>query len=889
VGWLRRLRGTIIGSRAEEDLDDEIRFHLDERTDEYVRHGLTNEDARGAALRRFGNVALTKDRVRDTSTLAWLGDLARDIRRAARGLRRNPGFAVTAIASLALGIGANTALFTLADAVMLRPIGAHDPSRLIRISTAGPAGRFGSLLPAAVEEIQRADLFDGVCGFLTPNDTVEINDHTAPITGHMFTGGCFATLGIRPALGRLLTADDNRAGAPRVVVLSYDAWQNQFGGSASVLEQTVAIEGERYAVVGVVERRFTGLLVGFRSPLYWPLRDQIDTATGLSPASALPLEVFARLRPGMSVGEATAHLQAMWPRVREVTVPSRFAGVQRDRYLQSTLVVSDASTGIDYALRRQFEKPLLVLLAISGIVLLVSCVNIANLLMTRVAERRREALVRSALGASRWRLLQESLAESGLLLATGASAGLLLSYASTAFLVGLYGRMMPLLVGFAVDIAPDGRVLAFTLGVSTIAFVLFGAIPAWTGSRADASMLNAASNRIVGGASRLRKFAVVSQVALTIVLVAIGGLTVASLRELKNVPLGLRIDRLVGAQLVAVPRGYQNGFSGATYYRELLTRIQAIPGVEASALSQIMPVTSGSYPVRVKTADADREIDAEQALVSDNFFSTAQIPIVAGVTFGPNDTPHDVRTAIVGESTARALFGTASPIGQVIRVGTSPSNQHLQVVGIVRDVLLRGAHQQNLHTVYLNYWQADMMVQGYPSLVVRTSVDPSSIAEALDRTVRKGGHEYTFGIRTLIDVRDQSLAQERLLAILAATFAVLGLSLAAVGIYGLLSYSIVRRTGEIGIRMALGANRRQIAGLVLGNATRLVVMGALCGAPAAWAANKAVAALVYRRVSFGLLPATLAIVLLLLASVAGAWFPTRRATRVDPLSALRSE
>lgn len=889
MGWIKRLRGTIIGSSPDNSLNDEMRFHLDERTDEFVRRGMTREEARREALRRFGNVALAKDQARDADTLAWLGDLGRDVRRAARGLRKSPGFAATAIVSLALGIGANTAMFTLANAVLLRPIFVRDPSRLIQIATAGPASQWGSVLPAAVEEIEHADLFDGVCGFLTPSATVEINGRMSPITGHILTRACFETLGVRPAFGRVLTADDNRAGAPRVVVLSFDTWQSQFGGSASVLERTITIEGARYAVVGVLERGFTGLQVGFRSPLYWPLRDQIDTASGLSPTSTMPLEVFARLRPGVSLTDAAARLQALWQRMLEVTVPSHFAGVRRDRYLRSQLVVSDASTGIDYSLRHRFEKPILVLLAISSVVLFVSCVNIANLLLTRAAERRRDVLVRSALGASRWRLLGESIAESGLLLAAGVIGAVLVSYWSTTFLVALYSRMMPVLVGLAIDVTPDSRVFAFTFVVSAIAFFLFGAIPAWTASRADASALNAASSRLVGGASRLRKGAIISQVSLTIVLVAIGSLAVAALSDLKHAPLGLGIDRVIGAQLVAVPGGYQRGFSGATYYRELLTRVEALPGVESVALSQPLPVSSGSYPVRVGIPDADREIDAERALVSDGFFSAVQIPVVAGVPFRRDDRPQGVGTAMVSESTARALFGTGSAIGRTIRVGTNPSHQRLQIVGIVPDVLLRGVHQGNTRTVYLNFWQGDTMAQGYPSLVVRTSGDPRSIAEALDRIVRNGGREYPLGIRTLIDVRDQSLAQERLLAILASTFAVLGLSLAAVGIYGLLSYSIVRRTREIGIRMALGANRKQIARLVLGSVIALVLTGALVGVPASWVVNKAVAALVYRRASFGLLPASLAMVLLLLASVAAAWFPARRATHVDPLNALRAE
>ena len=347
------------------------------------------------------------------------------------------------------------------------------------------------------------------------------------------------------------------------------------------------------------------------------------------------------------------------------------------------------------------------------------------------------------------------------------------------------------------------------------------------------------------------------------------------------------IDRVIGAQLVAVPRGYQQGFSGDTYYRELLARIEAIPGVDSTALCQPLPVTSGSYPVRLGIAGTDRDIEAERALVSDAFFSTLQIPVVNGTGFERSDRRQGVLTAIISESAAEALFGRAAAIGRTVRVGSTASLEQRQVIGVVPDVLLRGTRQVNARIVYLNYWQADPMSQFYPSLVVRTKRDPRTIVQDLDRVVRNGGHEYPFAIRTLIDVRDQSLAPERLIAILSAAFAAIGLALAAVGIYGLLSYSTVRRTPEIGLRMALGADRRQIARLVLSHAATLVTIGVLLGAPASWMANKAIASLVYRPGSFGLLPGAVAIVFLLLVTGAAAWLPVRRATAIDPLNALR--
>ena len=888
--FLLRLIALVRGRRLDARLNEEFQTHLDLAAQDQIARGMTPEAARLEALRRFGSVALVQDRMRDTDTFGWLADLARDVWRGAGALRRSPSFALTAIASLALGIGANSAVFTLADAILLRPLAVREPSRLVHISTAGSAGRFGTVLPAAVDEIEHADIFEAVCGFLTPNDTVEINGHLGPITGHMMTRGCFETLGIRPALGRVLAPADSIAGAQRVAVLSHEAWENQFGRNPSVLDQSVKIEGESYAIVGVLERGFTGLQVGFNSPLYWPLRSQIDTASGPSPAAMLPLDIFVRLRPGMTVQNATARLEATWPHILDVSLPAQFSGVRRDRYLQSRLVVTEASTGIDYyGMRRGFEKPFRVLLAISLAILLVSSINIANLLLTRGAQRRREVLVRSALGASRWRLIREALAESGVLLAAGTVGGLVLSYWSTAFLVALYGRMVPLSVGFAVDIAPDRRVLVFTMGVSTVAFFVFGAIPAWTASKSDVSSLNAVSTRLLSDTSAARRLAIVAQIALTIVLVGAGGLAVGALSELKGAPLGLDIDRVVGAQLVAVPHGYQLGFSGTSYYRELLARIEAIPGVESTALSQPLPVTSGSYPVRLGVSGDDTDVEAERALVSDAFFTTVQIPIINGTGFRRTDRPQGVLTAVLSESASRALFGLAAPIGRSVRVGSSPSLQQLQVIALVPDALLRGTRQHNPRIVYLNYWQADAMSQSYPSLVVRTKGDPRSIGESLDRVVREGGHEYPFAIRTLIDVRDQSLAPERLMAILSTAFALIGLALAAVGIYGVLSYSIVRRTPEIGIRMALGADRKQIAWLVLSNATTLVAIGVLLGTPASWVANKAIASLVYRPGSFDLLPGAVAIGFLLLVTVAAAWLPVRRATAVDPLHALRLE
>ena len=805
---------------------------------------------------------------------------------ACRQLRSSPAFALAAIGSLALGIGANTAIFSLANVLLFRPVAVREPSSLVRIATVGVDGRPGGVLGPAVDLIREERLFDHVCGLLAPGATVDINGHVAPVNTHTFSGDCFATLGVRAALGRLLTADDDRPGAANVVVLSYDAWRQHFGGSPLVLGTTINIEGATFTVVGVTESSFTGLQIGFPTQLFWAFSDRVNLGAGIPRRSLLPMEVFARLKPGGAVEAATARLQALWPQVREASVPPQYVGVQRARYLQRRILVASGSTGLDYVLRPRFQTPLVVLLAVCGVVLLVMSVNVASLLLARAARRRREVLVRCALGASRWRLIQDSLAESGLLLAGGFIGAMMLSYWVDKVLVSLYSGTM---VGLTIDVAPDGRVLAFTVVLSAIAFVVFAVAPAFKVSGVDGAALNAASTRLIGDRRGLGKAAIVAQATLTIVLVSLGSLFVGLLKELRATPLGVAVDHGIGLQLAAVPGGYQSGFSGSTYYRALLEGVASLPGVQSSALSHPFPLGGALSAVRTGVVGSDREIDVEQVLVTDSIFATMQIPFVLGASFDRGDDPNGARTGVVSESVARALFGSASPIGRSIHVGVNPLNQAVRIVGVVRDARIKGVRQENPSVVYLNYWQSDNAAQGYPSLVVRTDGDPAQLALALEAVVRKAGREYPVGIRTLTDMVDMSLTAERLLALLSTAFALLGLTIAAIGVYGLLSFSVAQRTGEIGIRMALGANRQQIVWLVLQDMLTLVAIGIVVGAPAAWAAQKTAGRLVYGVGSFGIASIGIAVALLFVVAGAAVWFPVRRAAAVDPMQALRRE
>jgi predicted permease len=443
---------------------------------------------------------------------------------------------------------------------------------------------------------------------------------------------------------------------------------------------------------------------------------------------------------------------------------------------------------------------------------------------------------------------------------------------------------------FAIDVAPDARVLGFTCLVSVIAFAVFAIVPTLASSRVDASALGAASRRVIGHRDRPRQIVIIAQVALTMVLTAAGSAFVQELRRLQTEPLGLNLERVISAQLSPVPGGYQPPFAGGTYFPQILEQIAAIPGVRSVAFSR-SPVLGGQLVfVPVAVARSEGEVPIEQMIVSDEFFSTLGIPLTTGSPFEKNGKPSDVRrTAILSESAARALFGTAPVVGWQIRVGNNPLNQSLEIVGVAADAVMSSPQRRNVRVVYLNFWQWGNTIQGWADLVVRTDHDPVATADVVRRTVAGAGHEYVSHLHELTDQRDIALSQERLLATLSTAFGTLGLTLAAIGLYGILTFSVAQRTGEIGIRMALGADRMRVLALVLRDAAALVGVGILVGAPLAWAANSLAAPTLYGRTSTAIMPVATALVLMLIVSLMAVWLPARRASSIDPMQALRRE
>jgi putative ABC transport system permease protein len=867
-------------SRRNRELDDEIQAHLAMAARDRIERGEEPREAALAARREFGNPALIKETTRETWGWNWLEQLWQDARYAMRGMRRTPAFTAVAVLSIALGIGANTAIFSLIDALMLRWLPVSNPQELLLLKMQGMVDSFSYPIVRLLAD--QKEIFPNVAGFSGWIFKVGSAGSTGRVQGAMVTGGYYETLGLKPVIGRLLSREDDEPGAPLAAVLSYGYWTRQFGADASAIGGTIRLNGVPVTIVGISPPGFTGANVGSMADITMAAA----TIPLVSPESAsllgagnFWLRALVRLRKEMPVAQARARLAVVWPRISESVIPSRWPPDQRKGIANASFEFSPGGTGWT-RLREMFRKPLLALMGMVSLVLLIACANVAGLLLARGAARRKEIAVRLSIGAGRSRVMRQLLAESTLLSLIGAAFGLALAWILSRVLVNTMSNVR---MQIAFDLTPNWHVLGFTSAVAIGTGLLFGLAPAFQITGAEPlTSLQPALKEDAGGRSRthLRSSLVTAQVALALVLLILGGLFVRTFRNLQNVDPGFRREGVLIADLEG---------RRTTVPQELLEAVRRVPGIVSASLSTHTPLSGSTWsePAVPAGQPLPERDNAHFIGTGPHFFDTMQIPLLAGREF----TEHDVKTspavAIINEAFARRYYANRNPVGQHLAAKVRNQNTDLEIVGMAKNTSLRGLRVAPPPTVYVAYAQ---LTGDFPSsLEMRAAGSLGQVASAIQKELQARLPEAPAEVRALSAQVDATLVEERMMARLAGGFGTLSLILASIGLYGLLNYRVARRIKEIGIRMALGARRSRVIRMEIGSAVRLVALGIALGLPAAWAASDWVQSML-----FGLTradPATIAVSVILLTAAAlmAAYLPARRASRVDPMAALRHE
>lgn len=877
------LRWLFNRSKAEHGLDDELRTFIDMSAAEKMREGVPPAEARRLAVLELGGVEQAKERVRTYRHGAWLDEAGRDVRYAFRMFVKNPGFSVIIVLTLALGIGANTAIFSLIDALMLRWLPVRNPQELVQISLQPPSARDSPgasvSYPIVRALADQREIFTAVAGFSRFNFDVGAPGSVSRVPGAMVTGGYYETLGLNPVIGRLLTLEDDQPGAPLVAVASYGYWERQLARSPAAVGQTVRINGVPVTIVGVSPRGFVGANVGSIADITMAVAaiPQVNPASAplLGPGNFW-LRVLARPRTGVSISQATARLNAVWPQISEPVIAPHWPASRRKAMADSVFQLSSGGTGWTY-LREVYRKPLFVLMAVVGLVLLIACANVASLLLARASARQREIAVRLAIGAGRGRIVRQLLIESTLLSLTGAAFGVGLAWVSGRFLVSMISTG-PAEIVF--DLTPNWHILGFTSAVAIATGVLFGVAPALQTTAEGPSAVLKEDTRMSGARSRLLPSLVSAQVALSLVLLSGAGLFIRTLQNLQNLDPGFNAEGVLLVDLegrrTAVPR-------------ELLDDVQRMPGVVSASLSTHTPLSGSvwSEPAVPAGQPIPERDNAYFIGAGPRFFATMQIPLLSGREFTDRDSADSPAVAVVNEVFAQRHFANQNPVGQHLSANVRGRRRDLEIVGLVRNTNAAGLRAAPPPTVYVAYAQ---LTGDLPTTIAVRATGPlGRAASAIQQELQLKLPGAPIEVRPLSAQVAATMVQERMLATLAGGFGLLALTLACVGLYGLLAYSVVQRTKEIGIRMALGAQRTRVVTLVFKGGARLVLIGIALGLPTAWAASRWVESML-----FGLTktdPAAIggAIVLLTAAAQLAAYVPARRASRVDPLVALRHE
>jgi len=886
--WWRRV---ISRNRLESQLDAELREHFERLVDDYRRTGHTEAEARRLARLEFGGLDQVKESCRDERGTRLIEETAQDILYGARGFRKNPAFTLVAVLTLALGVGANLTVFTMVDALLLRPLPVPDASNLVTLTRwlQGNSSEHFSY-PQVIALAERRDLFSSVAGIGSATLNVGPPETLEPVGAAWVSGHYYDTLQLVPAAGRLLTAADDQPGAAPAAVISYDYWARRLAGASNAIGRPVLIWGQPVPIVGVTPRGFLGATVGERADITMA----INAITSLQPENegrttidSRWIRVLARPADSLSRGQLQSRLDVIWPSILDATTRAKMAPDARKRALSMTLTVDDGATGTS-TLRRDLAVPLSAALALVTLVLVIACVNVANLLLARGAMRTREIALRLAIGASRGRIIRQLLVESALLAAASAAAGLVIAWAGSAALTGMIETRAAGPDGDIafLDVAPNLRIIIAAIVAAVVTTLGFGMAPAWRAS-GTAPGTATSSTRVAESSGRLGGWLIVAQVSLSLVVVFGAGLFTRSLQSLRALDRGFEPGQVLLAGVDPL-RGPQPPDDLIAFNQSLLRQAETLPGVRAASLAVMTPLQGGgmSQPMTVNGVSTGLN-EIHFNFIASRYFEIVGTPIVVGRDLAESDTAGAPLAAVVNQAFVRKYLDGLEPLGQRVQMSPFFTKTDMTIVGVVKDAVYESLRAPAPPTLYASYTQ---MLLGRPmNLVLDTRGRVSDLTTALHATIQPLVPAAPLRIRTLASQIDNHLFEERLLVMLSSIFGALALGLAAVGLYGLMSFGVTMRSREIGVRLALGARPARILWMVLGSALRLVAIGVMIGLPAAWLLSRLVSRLVFGLSAADGASAIVGVAVLIAVGMVAAFLPARRAARLDPVTSMHVE
>jgi predicted permease len=903
--FFHRLRALFRKEELDRELSQEMTFHLEKQIELNVAAGMSAEEARYAALRSFGGVEQTKEECRDAWGVRFMETLLQDLRFGMRMLVKNPGFTAVAVLTLALGIGANTAIFSLLNAVMLRDLPVRSPQQLVLLGEGRSAGSTDNFANTELysfsfyrELREKNQVFSDVCAVLSlyfskMHGAVAGSSQLEAFNVQLVSGSYFSFLGVEPMRGSTFTvSDDQPAGGHPVAMLSYSWWDRRFGHDPAAIGKTVTLGATDYTIIGITPPGFFGTTIGESPDVWIPLSMEKQVSpgwNGLEEKNFESLYILGRLKPGVSASAAQANINLLARQIWQGYAGGTLTKQLQDDLREARIELTPIAHGLP-RIRYGASIPLQILMVVVGLVLLIACANIANLSLARATTREREIAVRMGVGASRSRLIRQMLTENVLLAFCGGALGVLLAeWAGNRLLAMIPHGADPL----PLDVSPDTRVLLFTFVVSLCTAFLCGIAPALRATRVALTHSLQGGRGVASVTTRtsLSKGLIVAQVAISLVLMSAAGLFLRTLENLSNIDTGFNKENVLLFGLDPSAVGYKEDLRVVNLYQQIEQRVSAMPGVHAASIS-FFTFNQGGWTSNIaingRSPTQEHDLLVSGNVVGPGYFTTMGIPLLLGRVFGPQDAAASPKVAVVNETFARRFFPGGSPIGRHFGIGGDAAhNNDIEVVGVVKAAKYMNLQERPFAAAYYPYTQH---VQYLSDFEVRYTGSPDTMISEVRRAIGQVDRSLPVTYQgSMVEQVDHSMAGQALIARLSSFFGLLAAFLACIGIYGMMSYAVTRRTNEIGIRMALGAEKSRVLWMVMRESLMLVGAGVLIGILAALAAGRLVSNALYGLKATD--PVTIgasALALIAVAALAG-YLPARRAAKVDPMVALRYE